>query len=48
MTFDRRISVQRALNALGYTAGIVDGSFGPATREAIARWQSKAGVQATG
>ncbi|WP_165793575.1 peptidoglycan-binding protein [Hyphococcus luteus] len=31
--------IQRALNALGYRAGVVDNKLGPSTREAIRRFQ---------
>jgi len=40
--------VQRALDALGYLEGSVDGSFGPKTEDALTRFQLDAGLEATG
>lgn len=40
--------VQRGLAARGYYAGAVDGLAGPATREAVRRFQADAGLPVTG
>ena len=48
LTGDSMREVQGRLSALQYDVGGVDGSFGPATRRAIKRWQSAAGVAVTG
>lgn len=41
-------SVQRALNEKGYDAGSVDGRWGPATEDAVRRFQRAAGLPQTG
>ena len=41
-------SVQQALNDKGYNAGPVDGQWGPATEDALTRFQHAAGVAPTG
>ncbi len=40
--------LQRALAALGYRVGKVDGSYGPATKNALARFQKANGLSADG
>jgi peptidoglycan hydrolase-like protein with peptidoglycan-binding domain len=40
--------LQARLNALGYTAGPVDGSFGPMTRAAVVRFQRAEGLPVDG
>ena len=45
---DERRRIQAALSASGFQLGSPDGLFGPRTRDAIARWQSEEGVEATG
>ena len=40
--------VQRALASLGFSSGRVDGQYGPATRNAMARFQRSAGLTADG
>ncbi len=42
------LNVQRALKELGYYTGSLNGSLGPATRQAIASYQEDAGLEATG
>jgi hypothetical protein len=42
------INVQRALQQLGYYAGALTGSLGPATRAAISAYQQDAGLIVTG
>ena len=42
------LNVQRALKQLGYYAGGLTGSLGPATRQALANYQADAGLEATG
>jgi hypothetical protein len=42
------VNVQRALKQLGYYAGGLTGSLGPATRQALANYQQDAGLEATG
>ncbi|WP_405401903.1 peptidoglycan-binding protein [Paracoccus sp. Ld10] len=44
LTRDERVAVQRQLISLGYLKGRADGAFGPATRDAIGRWQGDNGV----
>jgi peptidoglycan hydrolase-like protein with peptidoglycan-binding domain len=41
-------NVQQALNGKGYNAGPVDGQWGPATEDALTRFQQAAGVAQTG
>jgi hypothetical protein len=41
-------SVQQALNDRGYNAGVVDGQWGPATRDAVRRFQQATGLAQTG
>lgn len=41
-------SVQQALNDRGYDAGPVDGQWGPATRDAVRRFQQASGLAPTG
>jgi hypothetical protein len=41
-------SVQQALNDRGYSAGSVDGQWGPATEDAVRRFQQASGLPATG
>lgn len=48
LTQQQRISVQRQLNALGYSTNGADGSFGAGTRRAIALWQRDRGYSQTG
>lgn len=48
LTRDQRLVVQRRLNALGYTTGGIDASFGPSTRRAIGLWQRDRGYTQTG
>jgi hypothetical protein len=40
--------VQRALNERGYNAGAVDGQWGPATEDAVRRFQQASGLPQTG
>lgn len=40
--------LQRALKALGYSIGKVDGSYGPTTETAVKSFQQKAGLKADG
>jgi len=48
LTVRERSRVQSRLTALGFDTAGVDGVFGPASRRAIAGWQSQRGDQATG
>ncbi|UWR03682.1 caspase family protein [Ruegeria conchae] len=41
-------SIQRGLNALGFSVGSVDGIFGPRSRAALREFQSKNGTDSTG
>ena len=41
-------SAQQALNNQGYNAGTVDGIMGPHTQDAIRKFQSAKGMEATG
>ena len=41
-------SVQQALNDRGYNAGSVDGHWGPATEDAVRRFQQASGLPQTG
>jgi hypothetical protein len=41
-------SVQQALNDRGYNAGSVDGQWGPATEDAVKRFQRASGLPQTG
>lgn len=41
-------SVQQALNNRGYNAGAVDGQWGPATEDAVRRFQQVAGLPVSG
>lgn len=47
-TLDERVKIQKGLRDLGLYHGAVDGDFGPVTRDAIARFQAKNNVGATG
>jgi hypothetical protein len=40
--------LQRALSSLGYSAGALDGSYGPATKQAVAGFQGAHGLTADG
>lgn len=41
-------NVQQALNDRGYNAGAADGQWGPATEDAVKRFQQVSGLPATG
>ena len=41
-------SVQQALNDKGYDAGFVDGRWGPATEEAVRKFQQASGLRESG
>jgi hypothetical protein len=45
---DTGASVQRELARRGYYRGAIDGSIGPASRSAIARYQADSGLSVTG
>ncbi len=45
---DRRRQIQRHLVLLGYDTKGIDGLFGPATRDAVTRWQKDRELPATG
>ena len=40
--------IQQGLQSLGFDPGAIDGRPGPATRNALAKWQAPQGVEATG
>jgi hypothetical protein len=42
------LNVQKALKELGYYAGALNGSLGPATRQALLNYQQDAGLDVTG
>lgn len=48
LTHEQRVSVQRALSALGFDAGAVDGVFGQRTRAAITAYQRAGNLSETG
>ncbi|MEM9032776.1 MAG: serine protease [Pseudomonadota bacterium] len=48
MSRGAREDLQRALQATGFYAAGIDGSFGPGTRRAMAAWQASEGFEATG
>lgn len=48
MTRDEIISLQVTLDDAGYSPGLIDGSFGGLTHQALAAWQSAHGVKPTG
>jgi len=48
LTRTERVDLQRRLTRLGYNTLRTDGTFGPATRRAIAEWQRDEGQPATG
>ncbi|MPZ11755.1 MAG: protein kinase [Kiloniellaceae bacterium] len=48
LTAEQRREIQRDLRALGHYEGTIDGSFGPGTRTAIAKYQKVAALDATG
>lgn len=41
-------TLQRLLNALGYSCGDVDGSFGPQTKAAVKKFQKAVGLDDDG
>lgn len=45
---DARMSLQRALAFAGFYKGLIDGDFGPGTRNAIGEWQAAQGAPVTG
>ena len=48
MSRDQRFAAQRALAALGYDPGGIDGVIGSGTRAALRRWQQARGLLADG
>ena len=48
LTYAERREVQRRLTLLGYSTGGIDGSFGQATRRALATWQRDERQRASG
>lgn len=48
MDVAERMAVQRALAAAGLYNGAIDGAIGPASRSAIAAWQSSVGADGSG
>ena len=48
LNYDERREVQRRLTALGYRTYGFDGTFGRATRAALAAWQRDEGLRASG
>ena len=48
LALDQRILVQHGLVTLGYDVGVVDGAFGPRTRQGIAGFQQAKGLPSTG
>ena len=48
LTRTQMTALQSALNARGYASGEADGMMGPATRDAIRRWQRSVGLPADG
>lgn len=48
LSLTERRAVQRALAQSGFYQGEIDGDLGPASRKAIAQWQSSVGAAATG
>ena len=48
LTLDERVDLQRRLTRLGYDTTRTDGTFGAATRRAIAEWQGDGGETVTG
>ena len=47
-SWDNVKEVQQMLIELGYLDGIVDGSFGPATEQAVINFQADSGLAANG
>jgi putative peptidoglycan binding protein len=41
-------ALQRALKALGYSPGAIDGNYGPSTQQAVVRFQQASGLTADG
>ena len=48
LSLERRQTVQRSLEGMGYDPGVADGEFGSRTRDAISRYQAALGEPATG